>query len=400
MKKRIVLVMVFTAFQGLIHNLGHPVTPDLVKSLEIPDFMFGVFFAAMSLGLMIGSPIFGVLGDKYKKNWLIFIGLIIYSTGQIAFGFGTNMKWMTFFRIISGLGVSAIVTLLVSYIIEQSTPENKTRNLAAYTAILTFFAGLGYKVGGFLNNYEPLFPIFHLDLYSHIFLLHGILNIILAFAILFFLKEDNVQSVHTHKIGFFSSFSNLKKLDTELIIFLIAVTLVSMASINLGKYLDVYFIYLGYDSNQLGNFVLVTGVVSLFTSFLIVPFVKRLDKELLVLMVIQVLSGIIVLFVFRQSMILLFLYTLYNLYVLLKAIYIPFEQNFISNYATNKTIGLFMGVRQSFVSIGMIIGPLIGGIFYNMNPIYVFDMSAILFFISFVMLLVISKKLKKRKATQ
>jgi len=152
-------------------------------------------------------------------------------------------------------------------------------------------------------------------------------------------------------------------------------------------------------ANQLGTFVLVTGIVSLFASIILVPLIKRLNRELMVLMIIQVLSGIIVLIVFRQSNIILFLYTLYNFYVLLKAIYIPFEQNFISNYATKQTIGLFMGVRQSFVSIGMIIGPIIGGILYNIYPILLFDVSAILFFISFILLLIIFKKLKKRKAT-
>lgn len=39
--------------------MGHPVTPSLVESLGIANYMFGVFFATMSFGLMLGGP-FGV----------------------------------------------------------------------------------------------------------------------------------------------------------------------------------------------------------------------------------------------------------------------------------------------------------------------------------------------------
>lgn len=398
MKKHIIIALILTAFQAIIHNIGHPVTPDLVHSLGIPDYMFGVFFAMMALGMMIASPIFGVWGDHHKKNRLIFFGLIVYSIGQIGFGFGTDPVLMVIFRLISGLGVAGIVTLFVSYILENSKPEHKTRNLAFYSALLTFFAGLGYKLGGFLNHYEPLFPYLHLNEYRNIFLLQGILNIFFAIAVLLLLKEDKVQEVKNEKVGFIASFKHIKELDHSFYLFLVAITLASMASINISKYLDVYFIDRGYSSNDLGNFVFVTGIVSLLSSTLIVPFVKRLNKDLKVLLWIQLISGGIILFVFRQNQFLIFMYSLFNIYVLLKAIYTPFEQSYLSTYSKGNTLGLLMGVRQSFVSIGMIIGPIVGGFLYDANPILVFDVSAILFFTSFLILTLVYFSNKKKKA--
>ncbi|MGD9909722.1 MAG: MFS transporter [Candidatus Izemoplasmatales bacterium] len=398
MKKQIIIVLILTAFQATIHNLGHPVTPDLVHSLDIPDYMFGVFFAMMALGMMIASPFFGLLGDHHKKNRLIFFGLLIYSIGQIGFGFGTNSIIMVLFRLMSGLGVAGIVTLFVSYIIENSSPEHKTRNLAYYSALLTFFAGLGYKLGGFLNHYEPLFPYLHLDQYRNIFLLQGILNCFFAVAVLFFLKEDHIEEVTKEKVGFFASFKHMKELDRSFFLFLIAVTLASMASINISKYLDVYFIDRGYTSDNLGSFVFVTGIVSLISSTIIVPIIKKLNRDLAVIILIQLVSGLIILFVFRQNQFLLFMYSLFNIYVLLKAIYTPFEQSYLSTYAKGNTLGLLMGVRQSFVSIGMIVGPIVGGFLYDRAPLLVFDVSAILLFISFIFLVLVYQVNKKKKA--
>ena len=65
MNKAIVWVLILYFFQGVIHNLGHPVTPYLVANLGIEDYMFGVFFATMSFGLMLGGPILG----SFRGPW-------------------------------------------------------------------------------------------------------------------------------------------------------------------------------------------------------------------------------------------------------------------------------------------------------------------------------------------
>ncbi len=400
MKKKFVMLLVFTALQGLIHNIGHPVTPSLVMGLEIPDYMFGVFFATMSLGLMIASPIFGAWGDKHKKNRLIFYGLLFYSIGQAGFGISGNMYWMVFFRLVSGLGVSGIVTLFVSYVIEISEKENRAKNLALFAATLTLFASIGYKLGGFLNNSPYFINLLHTDVYANIFIIQAVLNTVFAFFILIALKEDKKEVTLGRRVNLFNALKNMKKLDFSFILFLIAVMFISMGATNLSKYIDVYFIKLSYTSDQLGNFVMVTGFVSIFSSLILVPIFVKIKKELSVMIFIQIASGLIVLFVFRQSRFLLFMYTVYNVYVLIRAIYVPFEQNFISEYAEEGTMGTIMGIRQSFVSVGMIIGMVLGGFLYDLKPLLVFDASAAMFFIACVLFVVVYQRFKNKEQNE
>jgi DHA1 family multidrug resistance protein-like MFS transporter len=54
-----------------------------------------------------------------------------------------------------------------------------------------------------------------------------------------------------------------------------------------------------------------------------------------------------------------------------------------------------MGIRQSFFSIGMVIGPLVGGLLYAIEPVYVFNLSAIMFLLGFLLLLFLEKKVKR-----
>ena len=57
-----------------------------------------------------------------------------------------------------------------------------------------------------------------------------------------------------------------------------------------------------------------------------------------------------------------------------------------------------MGVRQSFFAVGMVIGPLIGGFLYDIEPLYVFDFSILMFLLGLVLLLTVRKRLRNGTA--
>ncbi|MBU1145369.1 MAG: MFS transporter [Firmicutes bacterium] len=398
MKKQLIIILFLSFIQGIIHNFGHPVTPALVTSLQIPNYMFGVFFASMSLGLMIGSPLWGFLGDLGNKKLYITLGLILYSVGQAAFAYVGNMYWMIFFRFLSGFGVSASMTLLLSYVIDISDKKDRAKHLAFLAALITLGASIGYGIGGFLTENNFFVTYFGTSDLRRVFLIQAILNLFYTLLVILLIKGMNQKNLDFKKPKIRPNFKGIKSMNSTLLLFLISLSFISIGSINLSKYIDVYFNELGYTPSQLGTFVMVTGFVSVVSSILIVPLIVKLKHELVVITIIQILSVIIILFVFRQVKFLFYVYTVFMLYVILKAIYQPYEQNFISSFAKEGATASIMGVRQAFLSIGMIIGPLLGGFLYEIKPLLVFDVSAGMFFIGFVLLLYILIKQKSKKA--
>ena len=141
-----------------------------------------------------------------------------------------------------------------------------------------------------------------------------------------------------------------------------------------------------------------TGIVSLLTSVFIVPLIVKFKHELTIMIWIQIVNSIIIFFVFRGNNVLLLLYTLFMIYIILKAVYSPLEQNYISTFAHDGKYGTIMGVRQSFFAIGMVIGPLIGGFLYNIKPLYVFDFSILMFILGLGLLLAVRKRLRNEVA--
>ncbi|MBN2876392.1 MAG: MFS transporter [Bacilli bacterium] len=397
MKKERYLIVLFFFIQNLIHSLGHPVTPALVSSLGIPDYMFGVFFASMSFGLMIGGPIWGGIGDRGKKKIFIIIGLLMYSVGQFGFGYSGNQYLMVFFRFFSGFGVVSSITLMTSHLIEVTDKQDRARFLAYIGAAVTLGASLSYYLGGFLSTNPFTVDLFNITNFKEIFLIQAVMNIGYIIVIIFLFK-DRKQEIPTPKSNIFQSFKFIKSVDYRLFLFLIALTFITMGATNLNKFIDVFFNDMQLTSLDLGQFKMVTGLVSLFASIFLVPYFSRVRKQIGLMIIIQLLSAAIVYYTFRANTFILTAYTIYMLYIIFKAIFTPLEQNYISLHAKEGEYGKIMGIRQSFISIGMVLGPLVGGFLYEKSALLLFDSSATTFIIGVIILVFVSLSYRNKKS--
>ncbi len=384
----ILIPLSYYLIQGVIHNLGHVVTPTYVNTLGIPQFMFGFFFASMSLGMLIGAPIWGILGDQRTKKPLILFGLLLYSLGQVLFVLVENLYLMTFARFLSGFGVAAYLTLMLSHVIGVVDLGKRTKYLSLSAALFALGTTFGYQIGGIMGDY----------FIREVFYVQAILNTVFVIFIALSMKETR-QKTAVKKQSFFENLREASRLDRSLLLFLIALTLATISASTLSKYFDVYMIDLGYTPRQLGTFIMITGFIGLFTNFVIVPLLAKLKQDLVIMQVIQILSAIIVLLVFRSNRFITMLYSVFLFYYVLKATFQPFEQNYISLNAKGDNYGTIMGVRHSFFSIGMVLGPLLSGFLYDYSKTLVFDVSAGMFLFSFVLLSLSKRRLKFETST-
>ncbi len=374
MKKTLYLIFSYYLIQGTLHNLGHPITPTYVNDLALNPRMFGFFFSFMSLGIVVGSLFWGVLGDRYKNRPLIVFGLLFYSIAQVGFGTSVNPYVMTAFRFLAGFSVSASITLLLAYTIYHSPDEDRVKNIAITAALLALGTTFGYQIGGLLGN---LFI-------REVFYIQAGANALYAGYVALTYKEFSGKHINGAKLT--DQFKTALRLDKSLLVFLIGLALATIAATNLSKYLDVYIIDSGYTPAELGTFVLVTGMVGIFTNFVIVPRVAKFKKDMLIMRYLQLASALLIVVTFQIEPLMLGLYTIFLLYVVMKAMFEPLEKHYISLSATPKTYASLMGVRQMFFSIGMVLGPLISGFLYEINPLYVFYFSAGMFGFAFLLI--------------
>jgi MFS family permease len=382
-KKGVYSLYIFYFVQGLLHNLGHPLTPTYVNMLGLNPRMFGFFFSFMALGLAVGSPIWGVLGDRYQKKPLIVIGLLIYSLGQVGFASFENPYVMTFFRFVSGFGVSAAATLILAIAIGITSGPERVKVLSITAAMMALGATFGYQIGGQLGRF----------FIGEIFYIQAVLNTLYALVVFFVLNVPKSLK-NGHAMSFQRQVRTAFKLPKPLLMFLVGLSLATIAATNISKYLDVYVIDAGYTTSQLGNFVFVTGIVGLLTNLFVVPFLTRFNQNIRIMRYLQLFSALIIVVTFQFTALRVALYTIFMLYVMMKSTFEPLEKHHISLNADDTTYASLMGVRQMFFSIGMVLGPLISGFIYEVNPLFVFYFSALMFVLAFLLITASAKSSK------
>ncbi len=393
-KQAFIVVITLLFLQGIFMNIHHPITPSYVAELNFPDYMFGFFFAFMSLGAMVSAPLWGSLADHGKKKISVFIGFLIYGLAQYLFGLGEVFgPWgLAIVRFFSGVGMAAPSTIFLSEVVVISKKHNKTRNLVYGAAATAIGGAIGQYFGGFIYTNDFFIKYFKTDHMPNVLIIQGLLSAFLALLVLVMFKPKEVVNNQKEKgVNIFKAFKLLKTKDIKLIIFLISFFFFSMSHINIDKYLDVYFINdLGYKEDVLGQFKMIVGFVGVFTSILMVPLLKKIKAKLQVIAIFQLLSAVLVLICFRGTMFsfLVYLYTYYLVYIIIKTVNLPVEREYVASFAEEENMGRIMGIRQSFLSLSNIIGPILGAFLYHNNRLLVFDFAVLFFIIGFLLIMV------------
>ena len=378
------IFLFFTLFflHSICINLVHPVTTTYVNSLNLPDYYFGFFFSLMSLGQVVGAFVFGFLSDKIGRKWLIALGIIGYGLAQLGFGFiNTYPLLILLFRVIAGIFVSAPNTLFVSMCLDISTNEKKVKYLSLLSFASIMGASLGYEIGGSLYNYLSLSI-------SQIFLFQ--FGLCLFTSLLFGLFMNDIKKPIIEKSNKKGSFRNLLSLNLMVYVLLFALLTLTIGQILISKYLDTYIIHIGYEPATLGHYVLLTGIVGAISNLLIIPLIKKIKNKYFIYILISfvLLSSVLTFITFSsKDNVMVFLLSTHLIYCIFKSIITPLEQNELSKYSSIEDNGKIMGARQTMLSIGNVVGPLLGSALYSKGNPFVFIVSGFIILASFVIYL-------------
>jgi DHA1 family multidrug resistance protein-like MFS transporter len=387
-KKEIIIILILTLIQGIAHNLAHPITPSFVSYLGIDDVMFGIFFASMSLGIVLGAPMWGIISDKgHHKTWIV-IGNIMYAIGQLIYGYSEDVTWMIFARIFSGIGAASGITIFAALILIYSKKDRVGRNLALFGGSLTLGASLGYFLGGQLSVIQS---VLNAPSYQYVFLIQSVLTLTYALLIFILVKNPTVNNETTY-VPFYRHILSIFKMPLYQWSFYIGLLFATMSFTFVSKYLDVYFRDLGYDPNVLGTFVLFTGLISLITSLIIVPKLFKL-KFKVTFFLLTLIGAVALWWTFQFTQILISLYTIFSIYIIVKTAHQPFEQSHISTFAKDD-YGRVMGIRQLFIGLGMILGPILGSLIYANQRKLSFELASYLIVLSILLMMISIKKQK------
>ena len=358
--RRQLLILAFTlVVVTLGFGLVMPIIPFYMELLGAGGTELGLLVASYAVMRLIFGPIWGSLSDRVGRKPILMIGVLGYGITMIGFGLATKLWMMFAARILAGILSSATAPTTMAYISDSTSEEERGGGMGMLGAAGGLGAIFGPALGGLLAEYSLSLPFFVAAGMSF-----------LALILIFLLlpeslperdrspkrEEQSVFDLHAWWKALFSPIGSLLVLT-----FLVTGGLMIFYGI-LGLYALERF---GYGTSEVGVIFTVLGLVSAVGQGVLVgPLTKRFGDSM-VIKVGFLLSAVTLLTVMWAGQYVPLLVTI-GLFSLANALLIPALTSLTSKRTTLDQ-GLTMGLSNSFVSLGRIFGPTMGGMVFDLH---------------------------------
>jgi MFS transporter, AAHS family, 4-hydroxybenzoate transporter len=162
------------------------VAPDISREWGLPRTALGAVFSASLLGMMLGSMIFGVLGDKLGRKRVITSCVLLIGLATLAAAHADSVTSLLIARLVVGVGIGGVGPNVYALLSEYSP----SRLRATLIMLVTTAFPLGAGLGGILA--ARIVPV---SGWRSIFWIAGILTLMLVPVLLVWLPDSVRQMV-------------------------------------------------------------------------------------------------------------------------------------------------------------------------------------------------------------
>jgi len=150
---RVLLLSVFMAMVGL--GIISPIMPNYASDLGASGIYIGLIYSSFSLSRAALQTPIGRLADTYSKKKIIVAGLITYAVISVVYTYVTSPEMLIVVRFFHGIGSSMMMPVAMAYAMNL-TPKGEEGKYMGYlnTALFSGF-GAGPFIGGYIyENYS------------------------------------------------------------------------------------------------------------------------------------------------------------------------------------------------------------------------------------------------------
>lgn len=110
---------------------------------NISDAKAGLLQTAFVLSYMICAPIFGFLGDRHSRRWIMIFGIALWSATTLIGSFMKEYGWFLTFRALVGVGEASYSTIAPTIISDLFVSDVRSKMLALFYFAIPVGSGLG-----------------------------------------------------------------------------------------------------------------------------------------------------------------------------------------------------------------------------------------------------------------
>ncbi|MDE5073608.1 MAG: MFS transporter [Trichodesmium sp. St5_bin8] len=351
-----------------------PLLPSIAKDLNISPEHIGWVISAFFIPITIGTPISGILADRYGRKQILIPALILFAISGTLCSLAPNFQTLIEFRFVQGIGAAPLESLTLTLISDFYSGKLLTTAMAFKTMSVGLSLVIYPLISSGLTTWGLRYP----------FLLY-LIAIPLSIWVLFSLKNPAIPKQKSFNLkkylrNIWQSFNNYQVRSLLIVIIvnfifslgpcltyipLFADRQLGASYIVIGMILASRGIFLAFVSSQLGIFAKYLSELTLIkVSFIIycIAFIMTPTiNNIWLLFIPGILSGL------AQGMV------------------VPSTQSLLGQLSPENYRAGFMAVTSSALSFGQTLGPILAGTMFSIRGMAgVFYSSAIVSLVVFV----------------
>jgi DHA1 family multidrug resistance protein-like MFS transporter len=382
--RRNLFILVFALLVVMLgFGMVIPVFPFLIDKLGASGSALGLLVASAALTEFLFGPIWGSISDRVGRKPILMIGMFGYALSMFLFGIANQLWMLITFRALSGVLSSATISTTMAYIGDSTSEKARGGGMGILGAVGGAGAVIGPGIGGLLAGGSLSTPFF-------VSALLALLSLLLVALLLPESLPLEARSSQEQKIKLIR-FGDLWRAVTGPIGLLLLIAF--LATFGTSNFESVFGLYmlrkLDYGPQQVGGILTLVGAIALIGRGLLTGFVTEHWGEPTVIKASLIVGAV--------GFILLLLADTYPAVLLTTGIFtcsITFLRPSIHSLASKRTNvgqGASMGLSNSFVSLGRVVGPVVAGIIFDINPNFPYLSGALILCAVFIMSLICVK---------
>ncbi|NRQ56933.1 MFS transporter [Brevibacillus sp. HD1.4A] len=381
----LVLFNLFIAYVGI--GLVVPVMPSFAHELNLSGEVVGYLISAFAFAQLLASPITGVWVDTFGRKKMIVFGLFLFAFSELMFGLG-NQVWILFLsRVLGGISDAFIMPAVISYIADRTSLKDRARVLGYQAAAISGGFIIGPGLGGFIAELGIRAPFFFAAGFA------GIAAVISLFVLEESLTKEQMAKNKAQKVSV-SFIGEIKKSFRS--IYFVPLLIVFVLSFGLAAYEMMFSLFVdakfGFTAKDIAVIITVGSVFGVVAQ---IAFFEKLVDKFGEKNMIQTTLVTAALFIFAT----VFINSYWGIMVVSSIVFFacdllrPAVTTLLSKMA-DEDQGFVAGMNSTYTSLGIIVGPAVGGILFDWNINFPYMFAAVVLCAAFALFVYWKNKLR------
>ena len=366
----ITLVVVMLGFGMII-----PLIPFYIDSFGASGSELGLLMATFATMQFFFAPVWGQLSDRHGRKGILMIGILGNAISQLFFGLSTEL-WMLFAsRALAGILSAATLPTAMAYIGDSTSDEDRGSGMGMIGAAMGVGMVLGPGLGGWLAGMSLSMPFFVASALSALMLVFVL--VLLPESLPRDARDQAGKGMHGPQLG-----EMWKALFGPIGFLLILAFLVSFGLANFEAVFGLYALErYEYGPARVGTILTVIGLASaLVQGGLTGPLTRRWGEVIVIRA--SLLGSAIGFVLMLQAQTYVAVLVTVSFFIISNALLRPAVSSLISR-RTSGGQGVAMGLNNSFMSLGRMVGPASAGFAFDLNLNYPYWSGSFIMLVGF-----------------